>query len=86
MGEQKEKLLFVLEKHAAVFQGKRGVWNGNDITLRLKPSAKPYFASPYPVPLPQQKQFKKELDRQEEEGIIQFLPPEEAEKSEWAFA
>eukprot|EP00957_Ditylum_brightwellii_P152151 11584414-Ditylum_brightwellii.AAC.1 len=35
--EQKEKLLVVLEKHTAVFQGKQGVWNTYNVTLRLKP-------------------------------------------------
>ena len=56
------------------------------MTLRLKPNAKPYLARPYPVPLPQRAQFKKELDWQEDIGVLHLLTPKEAEETEWAFS
>ena len=40
---------------------------------------------PHNVPLPQRKQFKMELDRQCDEGIMRKLSPEEAENAEWGF-
>jgi len=48
---QQARLLEVLQKHKECFQGKRGQWKGNPVSLELKPNAKPYWARAYPVPL-----------------------------------
>ena len=80
---QKEKLTALLRKHEQLFQGKRGKWKGGDATLRLKSDSKPHMAKPYPVPLPQREEFKKELGRQCAEETLRKLPPLEAEESEW---
>ena len=83
--EKRNELYKLLVKYKDLFQGKRGIWQGDDVTLELTDDATPYMAKPYPVPLPQRKKFKKELYRQELEGILRLLPPIEAEKSEWGF-
>eukprot|EP00957_Ditylum_brightwellii_P198091 15091750-Ditylum_brightwellii.AAC.1 len=85
MDEQCKKVLGLLKKHKRLFQGKRGEWQGSPVTLRLKPSAKPYMARTYPVPLPQYDQAKKELDWKYETRIMQKLTSEEADTVEWAF-
>ena len=60
---QKEKMTRLLQKHNALFQGKRRKWKGGGVEIRLKPSAKPCVARTYQIPLHQQSEFKKELDR-----------------------
>ena len=51
----------------------------------MKPDAKPRMTRPCPTPLLQRDEYKKELDRKCSEGILQKLPPIEAENSEWGF-
>ena len=41
--EQKQQLRTILKQHEGLFQGKRGVFNGPDVTLKLKPDAKNHF-------------------------------------------
>eukprot|EP00957_Ditylum_brightwellii_P031903 2418918-Ditylum_brightwellii.AAC.1 len=43
------------------------------------------MAKPYPVPLPQQAETKKELDIQVKMGVLWKLSPEEADAAEWMF-
>eukprot|EP00957_Ditylum_brightwellii_P123130 9388161-Ditylum_brightwellii.AAC.1 len=83
--EQRNKVLGLLKKHEQLFQGKQGEWCSSPVALRLKPGVKLYMAKLYPVPLPQQAEAKKELDRQIATGILWKLLPEEADAAEWAF-
>ena len=75
----------MLKKHEVLFQGKYCAFNGPDVTLKLKPDAKPHLAWLYPIPLSQREQFKKELDRQEDISALRLLLPEEVEQTKWAF-
>ena len=61
---EKEKLHKVMQKHEQLFDGKKGVWKGQDATLELKDGVEPSIQKPHGVPFPQRDQFKKELDHQ----------------------
>ena len=74
-----------MRKHEQLFDGKKGVWKGQDATLQLKDEFEPSIQKPHGVPFPQRDQFKKELDRQCETGILRKLTPEEAEQADWGF-
>ena len=41
---QRAMLLKVLQKHQECFQGRRGNWKGNPVSLEVKPNAIPYWA------------------------------------------
>ena len=82
---QKEKTTQLLQKHDALFQGKRGKWKGDDVELRLKTNAKPCMERPRPIPLPRRSEFKKKLGRWCSEGILRKLPLLEVDKTEWGF-
>ena len=84
--QQKNQLLAVLTKHESIFQGKRGNWKHEEVTIHLKDDAKPYYAHPYPIPLKQLDATKHEVLRQCEIGAMRMLTVKETENNEWAFA
>jgi hypothetical protein len=47
---QQKKLLELLQKHAALFDGTLGLWKDTEVSLEVKEGAKPYHARAYPVP------------------------------------
>jgi hypothetical protein len=47
---QQKKLLELLQKHAALFDGTLGLWKDAEVSLELQEGAKPYHAQAYPVP------------------------------------
>jgi hypothetical protein len=47
---QQKKLLDLLQKHSALFNGTLGLWKEAEVSLELKEDAKPYHAHAYPVP------------------------------------
>ena len=77
--DQREALLKLLQKHESLFEGKLGQWDGDFAHFELKPNAKPFRASPFPVPRIHRDTIKRELKRLCELGVI-----EEIEGSEWA--
>ena len=70
MKYKKGMLLDLLMNYEDLFQGKRGNWKGDEVSIKIKPGMKPFFAKPYPVPLINQESFKKEIDQQCEIGSI----------------
>ena len=79
---KKEKITQLLQKHEALLQGKRGKYKEGGAELRSKPGAKTCDARSRPIPLPQRREFKKELGRQCSEGILRKLLPLKADESE----
>jgi hypothetical protein len=47
---QQKKLLDLLQKHSALYDGTLGLWKDAEVSLELKEDAKPYYARAYPVP------------------------------------
>lgn len=82
--EEQAQLLVVLEKHAALFQGRRGEWKGNPVNIEVIEGSTPVWAKPYPVPLKNREVFKDEVYRQCDIGALRELSAEEIEKREWA--
>ena len=48
--EEQYKLLNVLRKHATLFDGTLGRWDGCEYDIEVKPDATPYHARPFPIP------------------------------------
>ena len=59
--EQKEKLLVVLNNHDSLFQGKRGNWKGQPVSIEVMNGVSPVWSKPYPVPLKNREIFKEEV-------------------------
>ena len=68
--DEKQKLLFLLQKYESIFDGTLGTWQTEDIKLELKPDAKPYHAKPFPVPYSQEQKLKEEIQRLVENGVL----------------
>jgi hypothetical protein len=73
----------VLEKHAALFQGRRGEWKGNPVNIEVIEGSAPVWAKPYPVQLKNREVFKAEVYCQCDIGALRELSAEEIEKREW---
>ena len=64
----------VLEKHLEVFRDELGripIWVG----LRFRPDAKPIYRRARPVPFALQDAVDRELDKWEEQGVAEKVPP-----------
>ncbi len=83
--EQKKQLLTVFRKHKAIFAGKRGNWKGEEVSIRLKEGAKPYYTRPYPIPLKHLDATKHKLERQCDIGALRRLTGKECKVNKWAF-
>ena len=73
----------VLNKHEKLFQGKRGKWKGNPVTLTLTQDAKPFRCSSCPIPLKQRSELEKEVYRKCGIRALRQLPAEEIEEREY---
>lgn len=82
--EQKAKILTVLCKHKDLFQGKRGNWKGQPISIEVIDRATPVWSRPYPTPLKKCNIFKEEVYRQCDIGALHELSAEEVKVHEWA--
>ena len=82
--DQKAKLLVILLKHESLFQGWRGEWTGQPVSIKLINGAVPVWAKPYPVPLKNREVFREEVYRQCSIGALRELSAEEVEKRVWA--
>ena len=69
----------MLNKHGKLFQGKRGEWTGNPVTLALTKDAKPFRCGSYPIPLKQRNELEKEVYRQCGIGALCQLSAKEIE-------
>ena len=76
---QQGKLLILLQKYEDLFDGTLGEWKGTDIKIELQPNAKPFHASPFPVPQVHEATLRKEVDRLVMLGVL-----ERDNSSEWA--
>ena len=77
--EQQQKLLALLNRHAALFDGTLGKWNHEPVDLELKPDAEPYHARPYPIPRCHAETLKMEVERLCQVGVLKRV-----NRSEWA--
>jgi hypothetical protein len=48
--DEKTQLLSLLHKYQHLFNGSLGTWNDKPYDIELKPDAKPYHSTPFPVP------------------------------------
>ena len=60
----------MLENKIKAFQGTRGKWKGNPVTLELVEGAKPFYSKPYKIPKAYEKTTKKEVDRLVQIGLL----------------
>ena len=74
-----ENLQHILKKYKSVFTEQSGKVKGVNATLTLKENAQPKFCKARPVPYALKEKVEKELERLENEGIIQKV-----DHSEWA--
>jgi hypothetical protein len=81
---QKAKLLAVLKQHESLFQGKRGNWKGQPVSIEVINSAVPVWSKPYPIPLRIRDTLKEEVYRQCNIGALRELSASEVESMEWA--
>jgi len=70
------ELAAVLERHKGVFQNDLGAMKGMRARIHIRPEIKPVFRKPHPVPHRLKAAVERELERLQEEGVIepvQFL-------------
>ena len=77
--EQQQKLLSLLEKYSALFDGTLGTWNDVEVDLELKEDAKPHHARAYPIPKCHIDTLKLEVERLCQIGVLKKV-----NRSEWA--
>jgi hypothetical protein len=82
--QQKAKLLAVPKQHESLFQGKRGNWKGQPVSIEVIDGAVPVWSKPYPIPLKNRDTFKEEVYRQCNIGALRELSVSEVESREWA--
>ena len=75
---QQKKLLELLQKHAALFDGTLGLWKDAEVSLELKEGAKPYHARAYPVPQCHINTLRAEVERLCKIGVLKRV-----NRSEW---
>ena len=74
-----DALTKILDKHKAVFEEGLGTIRGVTAKIHVDPEVHPCFYKPRPVPFSMRKKVEDELERLEEDGIIQ-----RKQLSEWA--
>ena len=77
--EQREMLRILLKRHATLFDGSLGKWQGEDLDIELMPDAKPYHCKAFPIPKVHQETLKMEVDRLVNLGVLKKV-----NRSEWA--
>jgi Reverse transcriptase (RNA-dependent DNA polymerase) len=75
---QQKKLLDLLQKHSALFDGTLCLWKDAEVSLDLKEDAKPYHARAYPVPQCHINTLRAEVERLCEIGVLK-----QVNRSEW---
>ncbi len=68
----------LLHKHDSLFEDELGTVTSHKATLRVRPDATPRFFKPRPVPYATKEVIGDELDRMEQQGIIQKVPSSDA--------
>jgi glutamyl/glutaminyl-tRNA synthetase len=78
--EEQQKLLALLQKYEALFDGTVGTWNTEPVDILLKdPNCTPYHAKSYSVPHSQEQKLREEVDRLCKQSILRKI-----NRSEWA--
>ena len=77
--KQKRSLYRLLKKYEPLFDGTLGDWKNSDVSIKLKPDAKPYHGRPYGVPHVYEATFRKEVERLCQLGVLK-----KENDSEWA--
>jgi hypothetical protein len=67
---QQKKLLDLLQKHSALFDGTLGLWKDAEVSLELKEDATPYHARAYPVPQCHINTLRAEVERLCKIGVL----------------
>jgi hypothetical protein len=67
---QQKKLLDLLQKHSALFDGTLGLSKDAEVSLELKEDAKPYHARAYPVPQHHINTLRAEVERLCKIGVL----------------
>ncbi len=76
---ERKQLEHALADFQPLFQGKRGNYKGEPITLELIPGSKPFYGKPFPIPKAYQQVTKDEITRLENIGLFTKV-----NKTEWA--
>ena len=82
---QRDQLLAVLQWYEHVFLRKKGIYTGRPCDIVLKKDAKPFWSTPYPIPLKNQVVTEAEVLRQCKIGAMRQLSAEEVDECKWAF-
>ena len=77
--DEQMKLRNLLTKHASLFDGTLGNWQGEELEVELKDDAKPYHAKAFPIPKVHMETLKLEVDRLVKLGVLKRV-----NRSEWA--
>ena len=77
--KQQRGLYTLLKKYKPLFDGTLGDWKNSDVSINLKPDAKPYHGKPYGVPHVYEATFRKEVERLCQLGVLK-----KENDSEWA--
>lgn len=64
----------IISKYSEIFRDGLGTFNGDPVTIHLKPDATPRFLKARPVPYAIKDRVEKEIDRLVTEGVLQPLP------------
>ncbi len=83
--DKRPLLLDTLSKYPNIFKGKCGDWKGEEVSIRLKPGSKPYYAWAYLIPISQREATEMEIQCQCDIGALQPLTTKEAKLNKWAF-
>ena len=83
--EQKVSLLKVLKRHKGLFQGRHGQWTGDNVLIKLKQNASPFYGKAYPILLKQLEVIKNEVYWQCKIGALRELKEKDVENCPWAF-
>ena len=76
---KQNKLLSLLKKYEAMFDGTLGNYTGSKYKIELKENIKPYHAKPFPIPKVHEPTLKKEVERLVKIGVLKRI-----NNSEWA--
>lgn len=68
--EERQKLYSLLNKYKKLFDGTLGHFKGSPAILKLKKGTEPVRAAPFPVAVSRRDQFKKELQRLVDLGVL----------------
>ena len=60
----------MLLEHSDLFDGSLGQYEGDPVSLNLKPNAQPQYTKPFPIPHICEEELKKEVERLIKLGVL----------------